>query len=72
MVSYDPKVTAFSKMLDIGTSLSVEGLTAQRLYDTFVEHQRSRERNQKILERKREELYKLAMLNVELLEQALR
>jgi polysaccharide pyruvyl transferase CsaB len=72
MVSYDPKVTAFSKMLEIGTSLSVEGLTAQRLYDNFVEHQRSRERNQKILERKREELYKLARVNVELWEQALR
>jgi polysaccharide pyruvyl transferase CsaB len=72
MVSYDPKVSAFSKMLDIGTAPSVEGLTAQRLYDMFVEHQRSRERNEKILERKRVELAKLAGLNVELLEQTLR
>jgi polysaccharide pyruvyl transferase WcaK-like protein len=72
MVSYDPKVSAFAKLLDIGTAPSVEGLTAQRLYDMFVEHQKSRERNEKILAKKSEELRKLAMVNIELLEQVLR
>jgi polysaccharide pyruvyl transferase CsaB len=72
MVSYDPKVTAFAKLLDIGTAPSIEGLTAQRLYDMFVEHQKGRERHEKILERKREELVKAAMVNVELLEHAIR
>lgn len=72
MVSYDPKVAAFAKMLDIGTAPSIEGLTAQRLFDLFVDHLKSRERNEKIVERKREELRKSAMLNIELLEQILR
>jgi polysaccharide pyruvyl transferase CsaB len=72
MVSYDPKVTAFAKLLDIGPALSIEGLTAQRLYDTYLDHQRSRERNQKIIERKREDLRKLAMVNIDLLEAGLK
>jgi polysaccharide pyruvyl transferase CsaB len=72
MVSYDPKVTAFAKMMDIGTCPSVEGLTAQRLYDIFIEHQKDRDRNEKILERKREEFKKSAMQNIELLEQAVK
>lgn len=72
MVSYDPKVAAFAKLLDIGTCPSVEGLTAQRLYDIFLEHQKDRKRNETILERKREELVKMSMMNIELLEQAVR
>lgn len=72
MVSYDPKVTAFAKLLEVGTCPSIEGLTAQRLYDVFVEHQKSRERNEKILVKKREELTALARQNVELLEQVVR
>jgi polysaccharide pyruvyl transferase CsaB len=72
MVSYDPKVTAFAQLLDVGTAPSVEGLTAQRLYDMFIEHQRNRERNEKIMERKMAELRKKAMQNVELLEATVR
>ncbi|MFI5386564.1 MAG: polysaccharide pyruvyl transferase CsaB [Fimbriimonadales bacterium] len=72
MVSYDPKVTAFAKLLDMGAASEVEGLTAQRLYDQFIEHQRARERNEKLLGPKIEELRKLAMVNIELLEQTLR
>ncbi len=72
MVSYDPKVSAFAKVLDVGAAPSVEGLTAQRLFDIFIEHQKSRERNEKIVEKRLPELRKAAMGNVELLEQALR
>src|SRR5579862_2838072 len=72
MVSYDPKVTAFAKMLDIGTAPSIEGLTAQRLYDLFIDHQSARERNEKVMARKLEELRAASMKNVELLEEALR
>ena len=66
MVSYDPKVTAFAKMMDLGTPLSVQGLTAQRLMDVFTSFQKDRERNGRIVERKRDEMRKLAELNIEL------
>ncbi|HVT12278.1 MAG TPA: polysaccharide pyruvyl transferase CsaB [Fimbriimonadaceae bacterium] len=72
MVSYDPKVAAFAKLLEIGTAPSIEGLTAQRLYDMFVQHMKDRERNEKLLERKIAELRKAAQLNIELLESTLR
>ncbi|MDR3690382.1 MAG: polysaccharide pyruvyl transferase CsaB [Fimbriimonas sp.] len=72
MVNYDPKVAAFSKMMELGTPLAVQGLTAQRLMDTFTSFQRDRERNGRIVERKREEMRKLAQLNVELIFDAVR
>jgi len=72
MVSYDPKVTAFSKMMDLGTPLTVQGLTAQRLMDTFTAFQKDRERNGRIVERKMEEMRKLAELNIELVRSTVR
>lgn len=72
MVSYDPKVTSFSKMMDLGTPLSIQGLTAQRLMDSFTAFQKDRERNARIIERKRDEMRKLAELNIELLQTAVR
>lgn len=65
MVSYDPKVTAFSKMLDMGSSISIEGLTAQRLFDQFQTFMKDKERNQRTLARKKEEFIKLAEVNIE-------
>jgi hypothetical protein len=59
-------------MLDMGTAPSIEGLTAQRLFDAFLQHQRGRERNEKLLERKREEFVTAAKVNIELLEHGLR
>lgn len=67
MVSYDPKVTAFSKQLGIGTALSMEaGISAPRLLDAFLAFQKDRDRNVKLLEKKRDELKKQAEGNVEL------
>ena len=37
MVNYDPKVAAFSRSLDIGGALPLEGLTPQRLLTSFLE-----------------------------------
>lgn len=71
MVSYDPKVTAFSKMLDLNPALPIEGLTADRLFNQFMDFHRSRERHQKILDRKMEELRGLAEGNVSLLRDSL-
>jgi polysaccharide pyruvyl transferase WcaK-like protein len=72
MVSYDPKVTAFAKMMDLGTPLSIQGLTAQRLFDTFTSFQKDRERNGRLVERKRDEMRKLAELNIELVRNTVR
>lgn len=66
MVSYDPKVTAFAKGLDLGPALPLEGLTAPRLLNVFLEFLKAKERNVKILERKREENAKLAEISVEM------
>ncbi len=66
MVSYDPKVTAFAKGLDLGPALPLEGLTAPRLLNSFMEFLKHREQNVRILERKREEQAKLAEASVEM------
>ena len=66
MISYDPKVSAFARMLDIGSALALDGLTPQRLMDAHIAFSKDRERNARIVERKREELLKLARKNVEL------
>jgi len=71
MVSYDPKVSAFAKLLDLQSAPNVEGLTPQRLFDSFMPFLKDRERNEKVLERRREELVKLAQLNLDILTEAL-
>lgn len=63
MLSYDPKVTAFAKSLGFDSPLTTEGLTAQRAFESFIQFQKDRERYNKILERKREEMKEAAMLN---------
>jgi polysaccharide pyruvyl transferase CsaB len=73
MVSYDPKVTAFSKLLGIGNALPMDGgLSATRLHDAYLQFQRDRERNVKLMEKKREELVQLAALNYEVVREGMR
>jgi polysaccharide pyruvyl transferase CsaB len=67
MINYDPKVAAFARMLDIGSSMNLEGLTAQRMLDTFTAFTKDRDRNVKLVARKREELTRAAGKNIELL-----
>jgi len=71
MINYDPKVAAFSKILEIANPISIENLTAQRLFDAFVSFQKDRERNVRLMQRKRDELSKLARQNVELVRDTL-
>lgn len=67
MVSYDPKVAAFAKSLDLGSALNLDGsLTAQRMFDVFQSFMKNRDRNAKITERKRDEMRKAAEQNVEI------
>ncbi|HEY3783376.1 MAG TPA: polysaccharide pyruvyl transferase family protein [Fimbriimonadaceae bacterium] len=71
MISYDPKVVALSKMLDIGGALNIENLTPQRLFDTFMAFQKDRDRHVKILERKKDELRKEAEVNIQVIAEGL-
>lgn len=72
MVSYDPKVAAYSKMLDIGGSIGTEGLTAQRLFENFSVFQRDRERHLKQMSKKREEFRQAALVSVDAVREGLR
>ncbi len=72
MVSYDPKVEAFAKLMGLGFAPSLKGLTSQRLFDRFMEFQKDRETNKKILDRQLAEMTKLARQNIELIEGAFR
>jgi polysaccharide pyruvyl transferase CsaB len=65
MVSYDPKVASYSRLMELGNALSLEGITATRMLDAFVSFNKDHSRNQKIVERKREELQKAAEGNVQ-------
>lgn len=72
MLSYDPKVAAFAKMLDMGGSIAVEGLTAQRLFENFTAFQRERERNARTLAKKVEEFREAALVSVEAVRDGMR
>lgn len=72
LVSYDPKVAALGRLLDMGGTVGMEGLTAQRLFDSFVAFQKDRDRNVKILARKQAEMINLAQQNIEILREHVR
>lgn len=67
MIAYDPKVTAFAKQLGISGAISMDsGLNPQRMMDAFLQFQKDRERNVRLLAKKVEDLRKQAEGNVEL------
>ena len=72
IVSYDPKTMAFAKLLGLPAPPSIENLTAQRLFEMFMQHQKSAERNRQIVVRSVKELTELAQGNLELTRKALR
>ncbi|MBS1709043.1 MAG: polysaccharide pyruvyl transferase CsaB [Armatimonadetes bacterium] len=71
MLSYDPKVTAFAKLLQLHEAPVMENVNAQRVFDQFMKFQQDREKNVRVLEFQRAELMKLAEKNIEVLEMAL-
>lgn len=73
MVSYDPKVNAYAKMLDLSNgSISTEGLTAQRLFENFQAFQRDRERHSKIIAKRCEEFRQQALVSIEAVREGFR
>ncbi len=68
MVSYDPKVAAFARSLDLGATVTLDSqLTGARLYEVFQSFIKNRDRNIKIVEKKRVEFAQAALLNIEIL-----
>jgi polysaccharide pyruvyl transferase CsaB len=72
MVDYDPKVAAFAKILDLSVAPSIDGLTSQRLVESFMAFHKDREKHQKALVNKRAEMLKLAQVNIEAILEAIR
>ena len=70
LLSYDPKVQALGRMLELPT-LGMDGLTAQRIFDAFMEFQRHREQATRLLDRRVEEQKALAQQNVEIVNESL-
>lgn len=66
MISYDPKVSSFAKLLGT-TAMPFEGLTAAKVFDRFREHQAQKEQNKKILAKKHDEFAAKARQNVDIL-----
>ncbi len=66
MLNYDPKVAAFARQIDIGPALTIEGLTPQRLFETFMEHHKAKEAHKLVILKKREELRDQAMKAIDL------
>lgn len=71
LVSYDPKVAAFAKLLDLGSAPNFEGLSADRLFESFQAFMRDRERNAKLIEARRQALRDSALVNIRVLADAL-
>lgn len=67
MVSYDPKVTAFANSLGYASPPSIQGLTADRLFNGFQTFIKDRERTATAIRAKREELAKAAQANIDAL-----
>jgi polysaccharide pyruvyl transferase CsaB len=71
MINYDPKVAALAKQLDIGLALPVDNLTPQRLFESFMQVQKDRDRLVKVMTKKREELRREAMVNIQAIKDGL-
>ncbi|MEX2243509.1 MAG: polysaccharide pyruvyl transferase CsaB [Fimbriimonadaceae bacterium] len=67
MVSYDPKVTAFTNAMGYPTPLNIADATPERIFDGFQGFIKDRERLAVTVSHKRDELKNLAQGNIEVL-----
>ena len=67
MVSYDPKVDAFARILGLGNAIPFKGANAQRIFEAFQRFLKDRAKNVAILEKKRDEMTRLALENLSVL-----
>ncbi len=66
MVSYDPKVAAFARLLDASPSVPLEKLTPARLFDAYTEYARELPKLRERIVRRRDEMARAAGVNVEM------
>lgn len=71
MVSYDPKVSAFANLMGLPTPPTMEGLSADRVVNGFLDYIKDRPRRVEALAKRREEQAKSAEGNIEALCSAL-
>ncbi len=71
LISYDPKVSEFARSLGYSSPPIMPGLTAERIMDGFLGFVKDREKNAEALQRKREDIVKLARTNIDVLAQCL-
>jgi polysaccharide pyruvyl transferase CsaB len=67
MVSYDPKVNAFASLMDLPTPPPLKDLTAQRLFENFMQFQKNKENFMKTFERKIVQQQEAAAANISVL-----
>lgn len=72
MISYDPKVDAFARQLGIGQATPFKGASAQRIFEAFQRSMKDKDKNVAILEKKRDEMVRLASENITLLRETVR
>jgi polysaccharide pyruvyl transferase CsaB len=72
MISYDPKVDAFARQIGIGQAIPFNGASAQKIFETFQRSMQERSKNVAILEKKRDEMVKLALENINVLRETVR
>lgn len=56
MISYDPKVAAFARRLDVGNALPMTGLTAPRIVENLLTFLKGHESHVRVVARRTEEL----------------
>lgn len=67
MVSYDPKVTAFAQLMDLPPAPNLKDLTAQRLFDNFLQFHKNNQNGMKSFEKRCVQQREAAQLNISLL-----
>ena len=65
MVSYDPKVAAFARLLDASPVVPLEKLTAARLFDAYNDYVRELPKLRERIVRRRDEMARAARVNAE-------
>ncbi len=71
MVSYDPKVTAFTNVLGLPAPPNMQGITADRIFHGFQSFISGRDKVAETLAKRKPELVAAARANIDLLKSVL-
>jgi polysaccharide pyruvyl transferase WcaK-like protein len=71
LLSYDPKVASFAKQANLPAPLSMNNLTAQRVFDSFQAIMKDREKAVSSIQNRKVALREKAFENINLLDRSL-